>query len=68
MFMGIMTDHDPVETQEWIDSLRSVVQYQGVERARFLLTKLRDESVRTGSRPAFTLTTPYINTILPPAI
>jgi pyruvate dehydrogenase E1 component len=65
MFMGIMTDHDPVETQEWIDSLRSVVQYQGVERARFLLTKLRDESVRTGSRPAFTLTTPYINTIPP---
>ena len=66
--MGVMNDHDPVETQEWIDSLRSVVQYQGVERARFLLTKLRDESVRTGSRPAFTLTTPYINTILPPAI
>jgi pyruvate dehydrogenase E1 component len=58
-----MNDHDPVETQEWIDSLRSVVQYQGVERARFLLTKLRDESARSGSRPAFTLTTPYINTI-----
>ena len=61
--MGVMNDHDPVETQEWIDALRSVVQYQGVERARFLLTKLRDESARSGSRPAFTLTTPYINTI-----
>ena len=63
--MGILTDLDPVETKEWIDSLRSVVHYQGVERARFLLTQLRDEAVRTGSRPEFTLTTPYINTIPP---
>ena len=43
--MGIVNDHDPVETQEWVDSLRAVVQHQGVERARFLLTQLRDEAV-----------------------
>ena len=28
----LLNDHDPVETQEWIDALRSVVQYQGAER------------------------------------
>jgi pyruvate dehydrogenase E1 component len=63
--MGILNDHDPVETQEWVDSLNAVVAHQGVERARFLLTQLRDEASRIGARPAFTLTTPYANTIRP---
>ena len=40
-------------------------QHQGVERARFLLTQLRDEASRVGARPAFTATTPYRNTIPP---
>jgi pyruvate dehydrogenase E1 component len=62
--MGILNDHDPVETQEWVDSLNAVVAHQGVERARFLLTQLRDEASKIGARPAFTLTTPYANTIL----
>ncbi len=63
--MGILNDHDPVETQEWVDSLNAVVQHQGVERASFLLTQLRDEASRIGARPAFALTTPYANTIRP---
>jgi pyruvate dehydrogenase E1 component len=63
--MGILNDHDPVETQEWVDSLNAVVAHQGVERARFLLTQLRDEASRIGARPALTLTTPYANTIPP---
>ena len=38
--MGCLNDHDPVETQEWIDSLRSRRRStQGAERARFLLTQ-----------------------------
>ena len=63
--MGILNDHDPIETQEWVDSLNAVVAHQGVERARFLLTQLRDEASKIGARPAFTLTTPYANTIRP---
>ena len=47
----LMNDHDPVETQEWVDSLRAVLQYQGPERARYLLTKLREEALRTGAMP-----------------
>src|SRR3954447_20228241 len=63
--MGVVNDHDPIETREWIDALRAVVQYQGPERARYLLTLLRDEATRYGARPAFSLTTPYRNTIPP---
>jgi pyruvate dehydrogenase E1 component len=63
MTMGIVNDHDPVETREWLDSLRAVVQYAGVERARFLVSQLRDEAARVGARPPFSLTTPYCNTI-----
>ena len=64
--MGILNDHDPVETQEWIDSLRAVMQHAGPERARHLLAKLRDEALATGTMPPFLATTPYRNTI-PPA-
>ena len=63
--MGIVNDHDPVETQRMAGFAASVVQYAGVERARFLLTQLRDEARRAGAMPAFTATTPYRNTIPP---
>ena len=63
--MGIMEDHDPTETREWLDSLRAVAQHQGPERARFLLTNLRQEALRIGTMPAFLATTPYVNTIRP---
>jgi pyruvate dehydrogenase E1 component len=63
--MGILNDHDPVETQEWIDSLRAVTQHVGPERARHLLSKLRDEALATGTMPPFLATTPYRNTISP---
>src|SRR6478752_7143340 len=61
----LLNDHDPVETQEWVDALRSVVHYQGVERMQFLLSKLREEARRAGAAPPFSATTPYMNTIRP---
>ncbi len=63
--MGILSDYDPTETQEWVDSLRAVLQYAGPDRARFLLGKLREEALRTGAMPPFLATTPYRNTIPP---
>ena len=63
--MGILNDHDPVETQEWVDSLRAVLQHAGPDRARHLLTKLREEALLTGTMPPFLATTPYRNTIPP---
>jgi pyruvate dehydrogenase E1 component len=63
--MGTLNDHDPTETQEWVDSLRAVLQQQGPERVRWLLARLRDEALKTGTMPAFLATTPYRNTIPP---
>jgi len=63
--MGVLNDHDPVETQEWVDSLRAVLQHQGPERVRWLLSQLRNEALKTNTMPPFLATTPYRNTIAP---
>ena len=63
--MGILNDHDPVETQEWVDSLRAVLQHAGPDRARHLLTKLREEALLTGTMPPFLATTPCTHNIEP---
>src|SRR5712691_2284100 len=63
--MDAMTDSDPVETSEWIDSLRAVLHHQGSDRAAYLLERLTDEAKRGGTAPPFALNTPYVNTIPP---
>jgi pyruvate dehydrogenase E1 component len=63
--MGVLSDHDPGETQEWLDSLKAVVHYAGAERGAYLLGKLREEARRIGAMPPFLATTPYMNTIAP---
>src|ERR1700733_8988228 len=63
--MDMPKDHDPVETQEWIDSLKAVVHHMGPDRARFLLGKLRDAAHASGAQLPFTANTPYVNTIPP---
>src|SRR5439155_16249542 len=54
------------ETKEWLDALEAVLQLEGPERARYLLTELKNKAVREGVEIPFTANTPYINTI-PPA-
>src|ERR687886_513904 len=61
--MLAMTDADPVETGEWIDSLRAVLHHAGSERAKFLLQALNEEATRVGAAPAPPLNTAYVNTI-----
>jgi pyruvate dehydrogenase E1 component len=56
-------DADVAETREWLDSLESVLQHDGPERARFLLGELKGKAVRSGVEIPFTANTPYINTI-----
>ncbi len=56
-------DVDRTETQEWIDSLKSVVATAGRPRARFLLAELIDWGKRCDVVPPFAATTPYINAI-----
>jgi len=56
-------DLDPQETQEWIESLESVMEREGLERAHFLLEKLIDKARRSGAYLPFTPNTAYVNTI-----
>src|SRR6516162_11316116 len=56
-------DADAEETREWLDSLESVLQNEGQDRARFLLTELRHKAVSEGVEIPFSANTPYVNTI-----
>src|SRR5262249_25663542 len=58
-------DTDVRETQECLDSLEAVVQTQGPDRARFLLSRLDENAARYGVELPFNATTPYVNTIPP---
>ncbi len=57
------SDRDPVETREWIDSLKSVVDHEGRERARFLLERTIEDGRRQGVAPVLPLNTDYVNTV-----
>jgi pyruvate dehydrogenase E1 component len=56
-------DIDPTETQEWLESIDSVMRAQGPERAHFLLEKLVDFTRRSGAYLPFKPNTAYLNTI-----
>ncbi len=56
-------DSDPQETQEWIEALDSVLQFEGTERAHFLLEKLIDKARRSGAHLPYSANTAYLNTI-----
>jgi len=64
---GVNGDSDPAETREWLESLDAVLQGEGPERARFLLTQLKFKANSQGVSVPFTANTPYINTIPPEA-
>src|SRR5579871_3296664 len=57
------SDSNPQETTEWIESLDSVLEDAGSERAGFLLARLVDHAALYGIQTPHKLTTPYINTI-----
>ncbi len=64
-FKQQLPDIDPVETQEWLESLDALVEAAGPERARFVVFKLlkRARQLQVGL-PTLTQTR-YINTISP---
>jgi pyruvate dehydrogenase E1 component len=33
-------DLDPIETNEWLEAINSVIKEEGIERASFIMTKL----------------------------
>jgi pyruvate dehydrogenase E1 component len=56
-------DVDPQETQEWLDSIDSVLQAYGPDRAHFLLNSMIDHARRSGAYLPYSATTAYLNTI-----
>nr|WP_297461964.1 pyruvate dehydrogenase (acetyl-transferring), homodimeric type [uncultured Halomonas sp.] len=63
MSLEAREDLDPTETLEWLDSLESVKEREGEERAQYLLSRLADRLRRDGTRPPFSVNTPHRNTI-----
>jgi pyruvate dehydrogenase E1 component len=62
---GAGADIDAVETTEWLEALDSVVEHDGPDRARQLLTRLLERAQHSGTGPIASLNTPYVNTIPP---
>lgn len=60
-----MHDIDPIETQEWLDSLDSVLEKEGEDRAHYLMTRLSQHARAKGTQLPYAITTPYRNTIPP---
>ena len=61
--MDFSPDTDNQETQEWLDSLSSVIDAEGTERAHFLIEMMIDQARRSGSNLPYNATTSYVNTI-----
>ena len=60
-----LPDTDPEETQEWVESIKAVVDTQGRTRARYLMLQLLAQArAQQVGVPSLT-TTDYINTIPP---
>ena len=60
-------DTDPLETQDWLESLSAVISKDGNQRAHFLIKELINKAYREGANIPYTQNTPYINTIPPEA-
>ena len=58
-----LEDLDPVETQEWLESIDSVLKTHGPERAHFILERLIDYTRRSGAYLPFKPNTAYVNSI-----
>ncbi|MCY4532851.1 MAG: pyruvate dehydrogenase (acetyl-transferring), homodimeric type [Gammaproteobacteria bacterium] len=58
-----MIDKDPVETEEWVQAMQSVLRTEGPERAQYLLKQLSLTMTETGVRLPYAINTPYRNTI-----
>lgn len=56
-------DPDIIETKEWLDSLESVIEAEGPDRAHYLIERLTDLARRRGVNINFDTTTAYVNTI-----
>ncbi len=60
-----LPDIDPDETQEWLDSLNSLLDARGKSRARYMMLKLLEWARENQVGVPALRSTDYINTIPP---
>lgn len=58
-------DPDPQETRDWLESLDGVIEYEGGEKADFLLQELTERARSRGIATYPGILTSYCNTLLP---
>ena len=63
MGKDLVFDDDPVETEEWVQSINSVIENAGVERAQYILQRMSSKVTETGAQLPYAINTPYRNTI-----
>ncbi len=63
--MTYFHDPDPQETEEWLDSLKGVIENEGTDKADYLLGRLTERARQLGVSTSPGLLTPYCNTIPP---
>ncbi len=56
-------DIDPLETNEWLESLSAVIEKDGNQRAHYLIKELINKAYIEWVNIPYTQNTPYINTI-----
>jgi pyruvate dehydrogenase E1 component len=59
----VTQDIDPLETQEWLESFKSVAKVEGDDRAKFLLNQLMDMAHHEGMDLPTGVNTAYLNSI-----
>ncbi len=64
-FVHQLPDIDPEETEEWLDSLDSVVSVRGKSRATYLMARVLERAREQGVGVPAMASTPYVNTIPP---
>lgn len=60
---NITDDMDPIETREWLESIDSVMEIHGPERAHYIINRMVDHARRSGSYLPSAYNTAYLNTI-----
>ena len=63
LFSIAADDPDVQETQEWLESIDSVLRVHGAERAHYLLECMIDHARRSGAYLPYSPNTAYLNTI-----
>ena len=58
-------DNDPQETQEWLNALEAVVEFEGTDKAQYLIGSLIESARKHGIDTPYSANTPYLNTIAP---